>query len=400
MPNPQVVLAFSGGLDTSFCVPYLKDQGYDVITLFVDTGGVSQQERQAIAARSKELGAVEHITEDAGEAIWDEVVKPLLWGGQRYQGQYPLLCSDRYIIVRKALELCKARGTNIFAHGCTGMGNDQVRFDQTVRSLGDYEIKAPIREIQKEHKQVRAYEESYLRDRGFSVDSKTTKYSINANLLGVTTSGSEVDTFDIPGPETYTISRPRNEWPTEALQVTISFKAGVPTAVNGEALSGEAMIQKLNTLFGAYGVGRFIYTGDTTVGLKGRIVFECPGIHALLVAHQALEESILTQAQNAFKPVIAQRWVELVFKGHFYEPLKFDLERALQSSQQHVNGDVVLHTDGGTVEAVSINSQNILQKAGAVYAQSADWTMEEVQGFIKLLGQSTTMSTQINPKGS
>ena len=128
-------------------------------------------------------------------------------------------------------------------------------------------------------------------------------------------------------------------------------------------------------------------------------MFECPGIHALLVAHQALEESILTQAQNAFKPVIAQRWVELVFKGHLRTP-QIHLENALQSSQQHVNGDVVHALMGGTVEAVSIDSQNILQKAGAVYAQSADWTMEEVQGFIKLLGQSTTMSTQINPKGS
>ena len=399
MSQPQVVLAFSGGLDTSFCVPYLKDQGYEVITLFVDTGGVTQEERQAIADRSKELGAKEHITEDAGEAIWDEVVKPLLWGGQRYQGQYPLLCSDRYIIVRKALELCTARGINIFAHGCTGMGNDQVRFDQTVRSLGDFEIKAPIREIQKEHKQVRAYEESYLRERGFAVDAKTTKYSINANLLGVTTSGSEVDRFETPGPETYTISKPRAQWPQGPLQVKITFKEGVPTAVNGQALNGEAMIQKLNKMFGDYGVGRFIYTGDTTVGLKGRIVFECPGIQALLVAHQALEESILTQAQNSFKPIIAQQWVELVFKGHFYEPLKYDLEHALKSSQTHVNGDVTLHTDGGSVEAVAIESEHILQKAGAVYAQSADWTMEEVQGFIKLLGQSTTLSTQINPKG-
>ena len=399
MSNQQVVLAFSGGLDTSFCVPYLMDQGYEVITLFVDTGGVTSEERQAIADRSKELGAKEHITENAGEAIWDEVVKPLLWGGQRYQGQYPLLCSDRYIIVRKALELCTQRGINIFAHGCTGMGNDQVRFDQTVRSLGDFEIKAPIREIQKEHKQVRAYEESYLRERGFTVDSKTTKYSINANLLGVTTSGSEIDTFDVPGPETYTISKPREQWPKESLQVRLSFEGGVPTAVDGEALDGETMIQKLNGLFGGYGVGRFIYTGDTTVGLKGRIVFECPAIHAMMVAHQALEESILTQAQNAFKPVIAQRWVELVFKGHFYEPLKYDLEAALQCSQSHVNGDVILYTDDGTVEAVAIDSKHILQKAGAVYAQSADWTMEEVQGFIKLLGQSTTLSTQINPQG-
>src|SRR5690554_2231767 len=144
MSSNTVVLAFSGGLDTSFCVPYLKEKGLDVVTLFVDTGGVDAEERAYIEARAIELGAVAHHTVDGGDDIWEEVVVPLVQGGEIYQQQYPLLCSDRYIIVRKSLQLCRELGTKKFAHGCTGMGNDQVRFDLTVKTLGDFEILAPI----------------------------------------------------------------------------------------------------------------------------------------------------------------------------------------------------------------------------------------------------------------
>ncbi|MDH4013600.1 MAG: argininosuccinate synthase, partial [Chromatiales bacterium] len=168
MSNKQVVLAFSGGLDTSFCVPWLTEQGYRVTTLFVDTGGVTAKERAYIAARANELGAFRHEVADAGAEVWDEVVLPMLWGGCFYQHQYPLLCSDRYVIVKKALQLCDQLGTRNFAHGCTGMGNDQVRFDLTVRGLGDYNIIAPIREIQQLENNVRDYEQSYLEKNGYS----------------------------------------------------------------------------------------------------------------------------------------------------------------------------------------------------------------------------------------
>ena len=143
-----VVLAFSGGLDTSFCIPYLKERGHEVISMFVDTGGVTAEQRAEIEARAKKLGAKEHVTADGANEVWDEVVVPLVIGGELYQNQYPLLVSDRYVIVKRAIELANARKTNLFAHGCTGMGNDQVRFDLSVRALGDYTILAPIREIQ------------------------------------------------------------------------------------------------------------------------------------------------------------------------------------------------------------------------------------------------------------
>jgi argininosuccinate synthase len=396
MNNPEVVLAFSGGLDTSFCVPYLREQGYDVVTLFVDTGGVDDEERDYIEQRALALGAVEHIRVDAGSAIYDEVVVPLIWGGVFYQEQYPLLCSDRYLIVKEALEVCRARGTKRFAHGCTGMGNDQVRFDLTVRALGDFEILAPIREIQQEHTQVRDYERAYLEERGFDVRAKASRYTVNENLLGVTTSGSEIDSFAEPGPETYQLCRDRKEWPATPLRLTLDFDHGKATAIDGQKMAGPELLGTLNRRLGAYGVGRGIYTGDTTIGLKGHIVFEAPGLTGLQVAHRALEESVFTRHQNQFKHRIARQWVELVYQGFFYEPLKDDLEAYLSSSQRLVNGSVQLMTQGGNVHAVAIESKNILHAKGATYAQSADWGVSEAEGFIKLFGQSSSLWAEIH----
>lgn len=397
MSKKQAVLAFSGGLDTSFCVPYLIEQGYEVITLLVDTGGFDEAERRYIEERALSLGAREHVVVDGGWPIWEEVVVPLVWGGALYQGQYPLLCSDRYVIVRESLKAARDRGIVTFAHGCTGMGNDQVRFDLAARALGDVEIVAPIREIQTQHANVRAYEQRYLEDRGFSVRPKTGKYSINTNVLGVTTSGSEIDAFVAPGPETYTISAPPSAWPSQPLRARLRFERGVLTHLDGEALGGPEMLRRLNASFGAYGVGRGIYTGDTTIGLKGRIVFEAPGITALMTAHRALEEAVLSAPQNGFKPTVAAKWVELVYKGFFFEPLKRDLEAFLQSSQAHVSGEVTLESAGGLCHAVEVASDHVLLNKKAVYAQSADWGVAEAEGFIKLFGQSSTLSAKINP---
>jgi argininosuccinate synthase len=393
----QTVLAFSGGLDTSFCVPYLREKGYQVVTLFVDTGGVDEHERRYIQERALALGAADHVTVDGGRAIWEQVVVPLVWGGQLYQGQYPLLCSDRYVIVEEGLRLCRDRGISSFAHGCTGMGNDQVRFDLAIRALGDVEILAPIRDIQRAHVNVRAHEQHFLENHGFTVRPKTSKYSINTNLLGVTTSGSEIDAFGAPGPETYTLTAPPGSWPTSPLRARIRFDRGVATHLDGAAVEGPDLLRRLNASFGAYGVGRGLYTGDTTIGLKGRIVFECPGITALLVAHRALEEAVLTAHQNAFKPVAAAKWVELVYKGFFFEPLKRDLEALLRSSQAFVTGDVTLETQGGVCHAVEVVSDHVLLNKRAVYAQSADWSAAEAEGFIKLFGQSSTLSARVNP---
>ena len=397
-PNDSrdIVLAFSGGLDTSFCVPYLKERGWNVHTVFADTGGVDADERAYIEQRAADLGVASHVTVDGGQAIWSGFVKPFVQAGEAYQSQYPLLVSDRYLIVDASLARAKDLGTNAIAHGCTGMGNDQVRFDLAVKASGDYRIVAPIREIQKEHTQTRAYEQAYLEERGFGVRSKQKQYTINENLLGVTLSGAEIDAWEAPGEGARGWCARREQWPAEPLEVTLRFVAGEAVALDGTALPGEKILARLNTMFAQYGVGRGMYTGDTTIGLKGRIVYEAPGLVALLTAHRALEEAVLSKQQNRFKPDVARKWVELVYEGFYHDPLKTDLEAFLASSQRMVNGDVVLRTTGGRVDAVAVRSPHILNSKGATYAQSADWGVEEAEGFIKLFGMSSTLWAQVN----
>lgn len=394
--SQDIVLAFSGGLDTSFCVPYLQERGWKVHTVFADTGGVDAEERAYIEQRAAQLGVASHVTVDGGPALWDGFVKPFVWAGEAYQGQYPLLVSDRYLIVDATLARAKALGTDAIAHGCTGMGNDQVRFDLAVKASGPYRIVAPIREIQKEHTQTRAYEQQYLEHRGFGVRAKQKAYTINENLLGVTLSGGEIDTWQAPGEGAKGWCAPREHWPTAPLRVALRFANGEAVALDGVAMPGAQILAKLNALFAPYGVGRGMYTGDTTIGLKGRIVYEAPGLAALLVAHRALEEAVLTKQQNRFKPDVARKWVELVYEGFFHDPLKTDLEAFLASSQRCVEGEVGLETRGGRVDAVAVTSPRLLNAKGATYAQSADWGVEEAEGFIRLFGMSSTLWAEVN----
>ena len=393
-----IVLAFSGGLDTSYCVLELNAQGYDVHTVFVDTGGLTRQEVDWIEERALSLGATKHHLVDASQLIWDEFVVPLVWSQSRMLGEYPMLCSDRYLIVRLSLQLCDELDTRHFAHGCTGMGNDQMRFDQTVRSLGDYEIHAPVRDLQKQPGNIREIEIDILNNAGVSIPEKNGKYSINENLLGVTISGSEIDEFEAPDAETWQLSRPRAEWPETPLKVLIRFEQGRAVAIDGEEMAGPEIVQHLNTRFGQYGVGRHIYTGDVTIGLKGRIVFECPGIDALLLAHQGLEDCVNTRFQNQFRHQVAQRWAEMVYSGFFYEPHKEDLEAYLGSSQSYVTGTVTLVTTGGSMHVVAVESDFIVQDPDAVYAQSCNWSPSEAEGFIKLTGQSSTTAMRVREK--
>jgi len=393
--NRKIVLAFSGGLDTSYCVLELVKQGFEVHSAFVDTGGIKQGDKDRIAERAMSLGARQHHEIDAAAEIWQEFVVPLVWSHARMLGEYPLLCSDRYLIVKHCLRLCDQLGTPHFAHGCTGMGNDQMRFDQTVRSTGDYEIHAPIRDLQSRVSGVREYEKKVLADAGFTTPASSGRYSINENLLGVTISGSEIDELMAPKADAWSMTNARADWPLQGLDIQLGFERGIAVSVDGVVLSGPEILKALNARLGAYGVGRHIYTGDVTIGLKGRIAFECPGVDGLLIAHQALEDTVNTRFQTQFRAGIASRWAELVYAGFFYEPHKHDLEAYLASSQQYVTGQVTLHTDGGSLMATAVDTPYRLHKAGAVYAQSCDWTPEEAVGFIKLLGQSTTLAGRV-----
>jgi argininosuccinate synthase len=213
-------------------------------------------------------------------------------------------------------------------------------------------------------------------------------------------SGGEIDQWQAPGAGAVGWCKPRAEWPSRPLRVKIGFVNGEAVTLDGEAIGGHAMLAKLNHLFAQYGVGRGLYTGDTTIGLKGRIIYEAPGLTALLTAHRALEEAVLSKHQNRFKPEVARRWVELVYEGFFHDPLKTDLEAFLASSQSTVNGTVTLETNGGSVGAVAVESKYILNAKGATYAQSADWGVEEAEGFIKLFGMSSTLWAEVNRAGN
>ena len=394
----KIVLAFSGGLDTSFCVPYLIDKGFEVHTIFVNTGGISKNIEKQISYKSKKLGAKKHHSVNVETKLWQQILIPLIWSGSLYQGKYPVLCSDRYLIVSEAVNLCNKLKTNLIAHGCTGMGNDQVRFDMSIKALGNYEIVSPIREIQAKVSDVRNYEIDFLKGRGHKISSSNSKYSINENLMGVTISGSEIDKWQEPKDQTYVLCNKPNKYPSKEKKISIDFFKGIPKKLNGKSLKGSELLKILNKEAGKYGVGRDLYTGDTIIGIKGRILFESPGIAVLMSAHKALEDAVFTNLQNSFKTNVGEKWVELVYKGFYFDPLIEDLESFLENSQKSVSGRVTLLLSPGKVESISVESKKILQKKDAIYAQSASWDEKESIGFIKLYGQSTSTWRDLNKK--
>ena len=396
--NKKVVLAFSGGLDTSFCIPYLIDQGYEVHTLFVNTGGISSKEEQAITNRANELGAKKHINVNIEKSLWSEILIPLIQSGALYQNKYPALCSDRYLIVKESIKLCKKLKTKDIAHGCTGMGNDQIRFDLSIRAHGNYNIITPIREIQNVTTNVRGYEEDYLQERGFKVSSLHKKYSINENLMGATISGSEIDEWEEPSSESFVLCKLPHQYPKKPQTLKIKFLKGKVISINDKKMQGADFLRSLNILGGSYGIGRSVFSSDTIIGLKGRFVFEAPGITILMSAHRALEEAVLTDKQNFVKSQVGQEWVNLVYRGFYFEPLRENLEAFLLDSQKTVSGEVTLKLTPGRVDAVAVKSKNILKSPEGAYAQSATWSEAESKGFIKLIGQSTSTWASIHKK--
>ena len=394
----KIVLAFSGGLDTSFCIPYLLEQNYEVHTLFVNTGGTSSKEEQVITQRAMELGSTKHLNINVEKALWSEILTPLIYSGALYQNKYPALCSDRYLIVKESIKLCQKLKTKYIAHGCTGMGNDQVRFDLSIMAHGDYKIITPIREIQNITQNVRGYEEEYLKNKGFKVSSLHKKYSVNENLMGATISGSEIDVWEEPSKESFVLCKLPHQYPKQSKSLTLKFLKGKVVALNNKKIAGPDLLRALNVLGGSFGIGRSVFASDTIIGLKGRFVFEAPGITILMAAHRALEECVLTDKQNTFKASVGQEWVNLVYRGFFFEPLRENLECFLLDSQQTVSGEVVVVLSPGKVESVAVHSKNILKSKEGVYAQSAKWSEAESKGFIKLIGQSTSTWSSIHYK--
>lgn len=379
MPKEKVVLAFSGGLDTSFCVLYLREKGYDVITLTIDTGGLTEKEIKSIAARSKELGAIKHCFVNAQREAFDEIIADTIKTNGLYQGVYPNMCADRYIIGKHLIAVAKKEGAKVVVHGSTGAGNDQARFDVTISCLApELKIIAPIRELGI----TRPKEIEYLEKQGFKVPKAVRRYTINENVWGRTMSGSEIDENKEPEEGVWVLTKPIKKQPE---YVEIRFEKGVPVALNGKKLHGIEILKKLNIIAGAHGYGRGLYFEDETIGIKGIQAFEAPGLLLLIEAHRALERAVMTRRQQITKLPLESLWADLAYRGMLYEPVMGDIKAFVDSGQQFVTGTVRMKLDNKNVFPVGVYSPFVLvRKDIAEYAQRASWTGKEAEGFIKL----------------
>jgi len=313
--DAPILLAFSGGLDTSFCVPWLKDTyRRPVVTVTVDTGGLDAAAAAALADRSAQLGAIEHHLIDARAAYFEQVLKFLIMGNVRRGGLYPLCVgAERVLQAQTIAQMALAEKSTMVAHGCTAAGNDQVRFEVALRTLAPgLEIIAPVRD--------RAFKRSeqlkYLEQHGLPVPPFGAAYSVNRGLWGVTIGGQETLTSAGSIPESaWVLSKDAFSNPRAPERHTIGFDAGVPARLDGRTLPAVAIIERLETLAGPYGIGRGIHLGDTVIGTKGRVAFEAPAADVLLTAHRELEKLVLTGKQARIKESVAQPYGDLVHEG-------------------------------------------------------------------------------------
>ncbi len=384
-----LVLAFTGGLDTSFCVPYLREQtGLDVHTVTVNTGGFSPADLAAVEARARSLGAASHTTVDARAALWERVLRHLVAGNVLRGGVYPLCVGPERVVQAEALAAEAARlGATAVAHGSTGAGNDQIRFDNALRLLaGDgVEVQAPIRALGLSREDAAAF----LRARGVDVSAETTAYSVNRGLWGTTVGGAETHATDGVLPEHAwpdTVAPERA--PDEALVLRVRFEQGIPTALDGEALDPVALVETLAALGAAHGVGRGVHVGDTILGIKGRVAFEAPAALTLVAAHRELEKLALTRAQLTHKATLADVYGALVHEGQFFDPVCRDIEALLESSQQRVTGEVTVRFFKGAITVLGATSPHSLFDAGvARYGESnALWDGRDAEGFARIHG--------------
>jgi argininosuccinate synthase len=389
MSNAQeiktAVVAFSGGLDTSMLVPYMREQyALDrVVTCVVDTGGMDAAEKDKVAARAEEVKADEHVYIDASDAFYNEIIKFLIFGNVTRDG-YPLCVgAERLIQARETIALAKSRGIGLVANGCTGAGNDQYRFDLVAHVMGDgIESIAPVRE----HNIKREFSQQFLRDRGISVSEKA-KYSYNAGLWGVSIGGDETHhaTGLIPESAWYT---PIDSTTTYA-QVHIRFEQGEPVAMtcNDETVEGPlAVIRALAKIGSAMGIGRHYHVGTSIPGKKGRIAYESPAADILYEAHRTLEKHTLTQGQIFVKQNLANEFGRLIHEAKFFDPLLADLRAFLTSTQARVSGDCVVYLKPRVIEAVTAKADfDLLDGAGSVYGEFADfYDARDAQGSAKL----------------
>ncbi len=392
----SIVLAFSGGLDTSFCVPYLKETYAEpVITVIVNTGGLSDAEAAEIERKAYELGAEQHMVVDGRQDLFERHLGYLIKGNVLRGGVYPLSVGpERVTQAKMVVEAARQTGARAVAHGSTGAGNDQVRFDVALRLLAaDLEILTPIRELGLSREDTT----KYLEERGFAVPAKKTTYSINRGLWGTTIGGKETLTTTDPLPEeAYPGTTAPALSPDEARTIRLRFEKGAPTAVDGEEMDPVGLIEHLNELAGAYGVGRNIHVGDTILGIKGRVGFEAPAAIVLITAHRELEKIVLTRWQQYQKDALSNFYGMLLHEGQYFDPVMRDIEAFLDSSQEVVTGEVTVKLYKGSATVQGCSSPYSMFDTGiATYGEKNRlWSGRDARGFTQIYGLQALIASK------
>jgi argininosuccinate synthase len=392
--NRSVVLGFSGGLDTTFCVKYLTiEKGYDVHSVVVNTGGFSDAELEQIEAHAYRLGVKSHTTIDAVKSYYDRIIKFLVYGNVLKNNTYPLSVSaERLSQALFIAEYVKKVNASAVVHGSTGAGNDQVRFDMVFNiMIPGVEIITPIRDM----KLSREEEITYLKSKGVEMNFEKSVYSINKGLWGTSVGGKE--TLNSKG------MLPEEAWPTQVTQskatnMELEFEMGELIAVDGEKFDHPTKaIQKVQRIAGAYGIGRDIHIGDTIIGIKGRVGFEAAAPMVIIKAHHALEKHVLTKWQLNWKDQLALFYGNWLHEGQILDPVMRDMEAFLESTQQNVSGKVFIELMPYRFQVTGIESKFDLMssKFGKYGEMNNGWTGEDVRGFTKIFGNQTMIYHQI-----
>jgi argininosuccinate synthase len=385
--SKPIVLAYSGGLDTSFLVPWVAENtGRPVITVTVDTGGIDEAAARTLAERARALGAIQHHQIDARADYFEQVLRFLIMGNVKRGQLYPLCVgAERVMQAQTIAQMARQLGTNMIAHGCTAAGNDQVRFEVALRTLApELEVLAPVRD--KAFK--RQDELDYLQKRNLPVPPFGAAYSINRGLWGVTIGGKETLTSAGSIPDSaWVLTRDAFTNPRAPQRHVISFERGRPVAFDGNAMSPVQVIETLESVAAPFGIGRGIHLGDTIIGTKGRVAFEAPAAETLLTAHRELEKLVLTGRQQRTKELVAQPYGDLVHEGQLLDPVCRDIEALFLSSQERVTGDVHVLFRPGNLFIEGVESPYSLMAASkSVYGESVgEWTPTDALGFSKIV---------------
>ncbi|MEQ9309402.1 MAG: argininosuccinate synthase [Balneolaceae bacterium] len=385
--NKKVLLAFSGGLDTSYCAIHLaKDKGYDVWTAAVNTGGFDDEEQKELAKKAIKLGIKNHVCIDVEEEFYQKGIKFLIAGNVLKNHTYPLSVSAERVFQAIAIaEYAKEIGADAIAHGSTGAGNDQVRFDLVFNVLApELEIITPIRD----QKLSREEEVAYLKSHGIDKEWAKAKYSINQGLWGTSVGGAETLTSHKNLPE--------EAWPTpvissDSLMVELGFEEGELITINGEGFLPVNAIKELNKIASPYGIGRDIHVGDTIIGIKGRVGFEAAAPLIIIKAHQLLEKHVLGKWQLYWKDQLGEFYGMLMHEGQFLDPVMRDIETFLSNTQTNITGKVFVKLEPKRFELQGIESDYDLMasKHGQYGEMNQGWSGDDVKGFTKILSNAT-----------